>query len=48
VLREGRLARLGPAPEVITAATLRQTYGVEVEVVTVTREGRTRRVCLPV
>ena len=47
LLHEGRVARLGPAPEVITAGTLRETYGVEVEVVTVTREGRTRRVCLP-
>jgi hypothetical protein len=32
---------------VITSATLRETYGVNVEVVTVTREGRTLRVCLP-
>jgi iron complex transport system ATP-binding protein len=48
LLHEGRLARLGPAPEVITSATLRETYGVDVEVVTVTREGRTLRVCLPV
>jgi iron complex transport system ATP-binding protein len=48
LLHEGRLAQLGPAPEVITSATLRATYGVNVEVVTVTREGRTLRVCLPV
>jgi len=48
LLHEGRLAQLGPAPEVITSTTLRETYGVNVEVVTVTREGRTLRVCLPV
>src|SRR6185436_2940224 len=47
LLHEGRLARLGPAADVITSTTLRETYGVDVEVVTVTREGRTRRVCLP-
>jgi iron complex transport system ATP-binding protein len=47
LLHEGRLARLGPPADVITAATLREIYGVDVEVVTVTREGRQARVCLP-
>jgi iron complex transport system ATP-binding protein len=47
LLREGRLARLGPAAEVITPATLREVYGVDVEVVTLMREGRAVRVCLP-
>ena len=47
LLREGRLARLGPAAEVITPATLHDAYGVDVEVVTLTREGRAVRVCLP-
>jgi ABC-type hemin transport system ATPase subunit len=47
LLHEGRLARRGPAADVITTATLRDTYGVEVEVVTIVREGHTTRVCLP-
>ena len=47
LLHEGRLARLGPTAEVITAGTLRKAYGVDVEVVTLTREGRAVRVCLP-
>jgi iron complex transport system ATP-binding protein len=47
LLHEGRLARLGPAAEVITSATLGQTYGVDVEVVTLTRDGHAVRVCLP-
>ena len=47
LLHEGRLARLGPTAEVITAGTLREAYGVDVEVVTLTREGRAVRVCLP-
>jgi hypothetical protein len=32
---------------VITPPTLRETYGVDVDVVTVTREGRAVRVCVP-
>ena len=48
LLHDGRLAHLGPPAVVITSATLRETYGVDVEVVTVTREGRTVRVCLAV
>ena len=47
LLHEGRLGHLGPAADVITSETLRATYGVDVEIVTLTREGRTRRVCLP-
>jgi iron complex transport system ATP-binding protein len=47
LLHEGRLAHLGAAADVITPATLRQAYGVDVEVVTLTREGRAVRVCLP-
>jgi iron complex transport system ATP-binding protein len=47
LLREGRLARLGPTADVITSATLREAYGVDVEVVTITRDGRAARVCLP-
>jgi hypothetical protein len=39
------LARLDPAADVITATTLRTTYGVAVEMVTVARH--TTRVCLP-
>src|SRR5258705_9795527 len=41
LLHEGRLARLCPAADVITSATLRQTYCADVEVVNVTPEGRT-------
>ena len=47
LLHEGRLAHLGPAAEVITPATLRETYGVDVEVVEIARAGRTTRVCVP-
>jgi len=47
LLHDGRLAHLGPTAEVVTPATLRETYGVEVEVVTLTRDGRTLRVCVP-
>jgi iron complex transport system ATP-binding protein len=47
LLHDGRMAQLGPPEEVITSAALRQTYGVDVEVVTVTRDGRTWRVCVP-
>lgn len=43
LLHEGRLARLGPPDEVITAASLRETYGVEVEVVELAHV----RVCVP-
>ena len=47
LLHAGRLAHLGPTAEVVTPATLRETYGVDVDVVTLTREGRPVRVCVP-
>jgi len=47
LLHEGRLAHLGVPADVITPATLREIYGVDVNVVTITREGRAVRVCLP-
>jgi len=47
LLHDGRLARLGPPAEVITPATLREIYGVDVDVVTITRAGRAVRVCVP-
>jgi iron complex transport system ATP-binding protein len=47
LLHDGRLSRLGSPADAITAATLRETYGVDVEVATLVREGRTVRVCLP-
>ena len=47
LLRDGRLARLGAPADVITSATLRETYGVDVDVVTLTRDGRPVRVCVP-
>jgi iron complex transport system ATP-binding protein len=47
LLHEGRLARLGPAEDVITSTTLRETYGVAVDIVPLTRGGRNVRVCVP-
>jgi len=47
LLHDGRLARLGPTAEVVTPAALRETYGVDVDIVTLTRDGREVRVCLP-
>jgi iron complex transport system ATP-binding protein len=48
LLHEGRLARLGPPDEVITPASLRETYGVEVEVQELAgADGRRVRVCVP-
>ena len=47
LLHDGRLAHLGATADVVTPATLRETYGVDVDVVTLTRDGRTVRVCLP-
>jgi len=47
LLHDGRLAHLGPPSDVITAATLRDAYGVDVDVVTIVRGGRPIRVCLP-
>jgi len=47
LLHEGRLAHLGPAEDVITPGTLRETYGVDVDIVPLTRGGRDVRVCVP-
>lgn len=48
MLHEGRLARLGPPDEVITAESLKQIYGVDVIVTRVPMAGgRERRVCIP-
>jgi iron complex transport system ATP-binding protein len=47
LLHDGRLARLGPPADVITPATLRETYGVDVDVVTIMHLGRAVRVCVP-
>jgi iron complex transport system ATP-binding protein len=47
LLHDGRLAHLGPTAEVVTPATLRETYGVDVDVVPLARDGRTVRVCVP-
>jgi iron complex transport system ATP-binding protein len=49
MLHEGRLARIGPPAEAITAESLRQLYGVDVVVVSVALAGGvTRPVCIPV
>ena len=47
LLHDGRLAQLGATADVVTPATLRETYGVDVDVVTLMRDGRTVRVCVP-
>jgi iron complex transport system ATP-binding protein len=48
LLHDGRLAALGPPETTITRARLRDVYGVEVEVVTLTLEdGRRVRTCVP-
>ncbi len=48
LLHEGRLARLGAPDDVVTPASLRETYGVEVEVKELTgADGRRLRVCVP-
>jgi iron complex transport system ATP-binding protein len=48
MLQDGRLARLGPPAETITPATLREVYGVDVEVHALPRDGGgVARVCLP-
>jgi ABC-type cobalamin/Fe3+-siderophores transport system ATPase subunit len=39
LLHEGRLARLGPTAEVITSTALRETYRIDVEVVTISHGG---------
>ena len=47
LLHDARLAHLGATADVVTPVTLRETYGVDVDVVTLTREGRTVSVCVP-
>jgi iron complex transport system ATP-binding protein len=48
MLHGGHLVRLGTPDEVITAESLKQIYGVDVEVTRVPMEGgRERRVCIP-
>jgi iron complex transport system ATP-binding protein len=47
LLHEGRLVHLGPAEDVITPRALRETYGVDVDIVPLTRGGRNVRVCVP-
>jgi iron complex transport system ATP-binding protein len=48
MLHQGRLARLGPPDEVVTAESLRTIYGVDVEVTLVPAgDGSARRVCIP-
>jgi iron complex transport system ATP-binding protein len=48
MLHGGRLAHLGPPADTITPATLREVYGVDVEVHALPRaEGGVSRVCLP-
>jgi ABC-type cobalamin/Fe3+-siderophores transport system ATPase subunit len=39
LLHDGRLARLGATADVVTPAALRETYGVDVDVVVLTRDG---------
>jgi iron complex transport system ATP-binding protein len=49
MLHDGRLARIGAPEEVVTAESLKQIYGVEVEVALVPAgDGPARRVCIPV
>ena len=48
MLHEGRLARIGPPAEAITAESLRQIYDVEVVVTRVPMgDGAERSVCIP-
>jgi iron complex transport system ATP-binding protein len=48
MLHEGKLARMGTPEEAITAASLRELYGVSVEVTRVETESGARRVaCIP-
>jgi len=48
LLHHGRLARLGAPGEVITGDSLREVYGVEVQVLEMVRpDGRTAHVCAP-
>jgi iron complex transport system ATP-binding protein len=47
LLHDGRLARLGPPEEVVTAESLREIYGVEVDVLALPDDRSGRRVCVP-
>ena len=48
MLHAGRLVRLGAPAEVVTAESLKEIYGVEVEVALVpSSDGAARRVCIP-
>jgi iron complex transport system ATP-binding protein len=47
LLHHGQLAHLGAPGDVVTPATLRETYGVDVEIVTLTRDGHPVQVCVP-
>jgi iron complex transport system ATP-binding protein len=47
LLHDGRLARLGPPEEVVTAESLREIYGVEVDVLALPDGRSGRRVCVP-
>ena len=48
MLHQGRLARLGMPDDVVTAESLKEIYGVDVEVALVPADdGTERRVCLP-
>lgn len=47
MLHEGRLIRLGAPPEVITAESLKELYGVDVSVVALAGGQRPMHVCVP-
>lgn len=48
MLHAGRMVRLGPPAEAVTRDSLREVYGVEIDVVDVKRpDGGVRRVCVP-
>jgi iron complex transport system ATP-binding protein len=48
MLHEGKLARTGAPAQAITAGSLRELYGVEVEVTQIeTRSGTRRTACIP-
>jgi iron complex transport system ATP-binding protein len=47
MLHEGRLVRLGPPAETITAESLKLVYGVDIAVMEIAAAGGARRVCVP-
>ena len=49
LLHKGRLARIGPPTEAITADALRELYGVAVQIISVDdpKTGRRRQMCVP-